>query len=367
MSNAESIAARGKYACPACGAEATWHPAKQSLVCGYCGTVSPATLSADGSLVREHDLARVLRGAPESERGWQAQRTMVKCQSCQAVSAFDAARVGQRCDFCGSSALVEYDEIQEIIRPESVLPFRVSETQVRDSIRRWYGSHWLAPGRLKARALTDTVHGVYLPYWTFDARVEADWQAQAGYYYWDSESYRDSEGNLKTRQVRKVRWEPASGQVSHFFDDDLVCGSAGVDPALIGRIEPFPTAELVPYDPGYLAGWVVERYRVDLRQASEQSREAMEAAITEMCARAVPGDTHRALHVDAEYHDRTFKHILVPVWLLAYDYGRKRYQVVVNGVTGVIAGQYPLSMWKVALLVLGVVVLVAMVLAASQQ
>jgi len=39
--------AQQKYSCPACGAEALWNPAKQALVCPFCGTTSPAKLDAD--------------------------------------------------------------------------------------------------------------------------------------------------------------------------------------------------------------------------------------------------------------------------------------------------------------------------------
>jgi hypothetical protein len=318
-------------------------------------------------LVREHDLAATLRSIPDSERGFRSARTMVKCQSCQAVSAFDSQHVAKRCDFCGSASLVSYDEVKEVIRPESVLPFKQPETTVRETIRRWYGTRWFAPNKLGNRALTDTVHGLYLPYWTFDAQVEADWTADAGYYYWDTESYTDSQGKRQTRQVRKVRWEPASGSVAHFFDDDLVCGSGGVDRKHIRGIEPFPTTDLVPYDAGYVSGWTVERYQIDLGAAAETSREQMESAITSMCSQQVPGDTQRDLQVDARYFDRTFKHILVPVWLLSYTYGSKRYQVVVNGVTGSISGDHPLSAWKIFFLIVGILALIGVFLSMQQQ
>ena len=76
------------------------------------------------------------------------------------------------------------------------------------------------------------------------------------------------EGNKK---VRKVRWTPASGALSHAFDDELVCASVGVDSGKLRRVEPFPTGSLVPFDPGYLAGWTVERYQIDLVAAAEAS------------------------------------------------------------------------------------------------
>jgi hypothetical protein len=84
-----------------------------------------------------------------------------------------------------------------------------------------------------------------------------------------------------------------------------------------------------------------------------------------MCSAAVPGDTQRDLQIHPTFSKRTFKHILVPVWLLTYTYGPKVFQVVVNGYTGRIAGEYPKSPWKIALLILGVIILVMIVLLAQ--
>jgi len=141
-----------------------------------------------------------------------------------------------------------------------------------------------------------------------------------------------------------VRWGPASGAVSHDFDDDLVAASLGVDAGLLRAVEPFPTTDaLVPDDPGYLAGWTVERYQIDLVGAATRSRQQMEATLERLCAAEVPGDTHRSLSVQARFADQRFKHILVPVWLLTYTFRATSYQVVVNGVTGQIAGHHPWS------------------------
>ena len=90
----------------------------------------------------------------------------------------------------------------------------------------------------------------------------------------------------------------------------------------------------MPYDPGYVSGWVVEQYQIDLVAAAEHARRVMDGKVRAMCSQQVPGDTQRNLQVDADYSAQTFKHILVPVWLLAYNYGRQTYQVVINGVTG---------------------------------
>ncbi len=347
--------ARKKFSCPACGGEAQWNPGKQALVCPYCGTTSPAQveLSATGEeVIQEHDLVAALRSIPDERRGWQAQKTQVRCQQCNAISVFDPSRVGQRCDFCGSSALVPYEEIKEALRPESLLPMKLGEQQVRDNIRQWYRTRWFAPNRLKTKALTDTVRGAYVPYWTFDAQVHADWTAESGYYYYETETYTDANGKTQTRQVQKIRWVPSSGSLDHFFDDELVPASRGVQPDLLRRVEPFPTQDLVGYNPGFLSGWVVERYQLDLVSAAQNSRAQMDAKLRSMCASQVPGDTHRNLEICARYSGQTFKHILVPIWLLSYDYGRRAFQVVINAYTGAIAGKYPKSWVKITLAVL---------------
>lgn len=356
------VIAQSKFSCPACGAEATWNPAKQALVCGFCGTVSAAKLETQPSgetAIVEHDLVEALRSIPEASRGWETARVQVRCQSCQAISVFDPARVGQRCDFCGSAALVPYEEVKESIRPESLLMFKLSETQVRDAIRAWYSSRFWAPNALKRGALTDQVRGIYIPYWTFDAQVHAEWTAESGYYYYVDEEYTDSEGDRRTRRAQRTRWEPSAGDLDHFFDDELVCGSKGVDRGLLDGVQDFPTKELVPYQPGFLAGWVVERYQIDLLAAAQASRKTMASKTEQLCASQVPGDTHRGLSVDIEWSGQTFKHILVPIWLLTYDFQGKSYQAIANGYTGSVSGHYPKSWVKITLAILAVIAVVA--------
>ena len=363
--------ARRKFSCPACGAEATWDPARQEIVCGYCGARSPANEDlpeAGPSAIAEHDLLTALRSLPADRRGWEGTRTEVRCQHCNAISVFEAERIGQRCDFCGSSSLVPYEEVQEVFRPESLLPLKIGESEVREAMRRWYASRWFAPNALARRALTDTVHALYLPYWTFDAQVSADWQAESGYYYYVTEHYTDAQGKSQVRQVQKVRWEPSWGSLSHFFDDELVAASRGVKAKLLSGVEPFPTAELVAYNAGYLAGWTVERYQIDLEAAASHARERMTRTLHSLCADQVPGDTHRNLQVQADWSGQTFKHVLVPVWILTYDYHRKSYQVVVNGYTGRIAGERPYSFWKILGAVVAVLAFAGLIaLAASRR
>ncbi len=109
--------ARSKYSCVACGGEAVWNPAKQKLICAFCGTEAPMPKESDAmpgiqsTDIVEHDLVAALRDMQGEARGWARTTRMIKCRQCQAISVFDPSKQAKSCEFCGASAIVDYDEV----------------------------------------------------------------------------------------------------------------------------------------------------------------------------------------------------------------------------------------------------------------
>jgi hypothetical protein len=338
----KQLSALGKHACPECSGDLEWNAAVQALKCPYCGTVVPSAPPLPGvaeTAIVEHDLETALRTVQPSKRGWGVERREVQCQSCHAISVFADNQAADRCAFCGSPSIIDHQISTDAITPESVLPFKVAQTQCREALRKWYSTRWFAPNKLKRAALTDTLKGIYLPYWTFDASVSASWTAERGDHYYEGS------GN---NRVQKTRWRSVSGSLTHQFDDELVPGTVGVHAKLLSEIEPFPTTtDLQPYAPEFVRGWTVERYQVDLRKAATLNQQDMDAQVRAMCSAQVGGDTQRGLRVNAHYSQRTFKHVLVPTWLATYTYGAKAFQVIANGYSGKIAGERPYSWVKI--------------------
>lgn len=133
------------------------------------------------------------------------------------------------------------------------------------------------------------------------------------------------------------------------------------------KIEPFPIADVQGYDTAYLSGFVVEHYQVVLVEAAARSQEQMAEQLRQMASAQVPGDTQRNLQIHPRFAERTFKHVLVPVWVLSFNYRTKLYQVLVNGFSGQIGGDYPLSPWKILLLTVVVLIAVIIVIALTQE
>jgi len=226
-----------------------------------------------------------------------------------------------------------------MIRPAGLLPFRLDKPGAADTFRRWLSGLWFRPNDLFQRAELTGLQGVYVPFWSFDAATHSAWEAEAG--------YRRSSG-----RADDIRWEPVSGFLELFLDDVLVPASKGLDPALSAEIEPFPTKELVAYDPSFLSGFLSEETAVDLPAGLKAAGDRMAAQIRTACARQIPSPTYRNLRVRTQYTDVAFKNALLPVWIAAYDYRGRPFRFLVNGVTGRVAGHAPLSWVKVGLAIL---------------
>jgi len=338
-----------KFPCEGCGADLRWEPGITALRCEYCGFSK--NVDVKPQRVEERPVDAALR-APRNV-GWGAERKVVACRRCGAHTTLDPLVAASSCAFCGTTAVVESPADPNVVRPEGLLPFRVSRESALQSFRSWLQGLWLRPNDLKRQSRVSSMQGAYIPFWTFDAATESWWTAEAGHYYYVT--YRSGG---KTVRERRIRWEPASGHLQRFFDDVPVPASRGVDDSLCRTIEPFPTTELTPYEPSYLSGFLAEENAVDLPEALEQAKTRMHGAIREACAADVPGDTHRNLTVETTFSALAYKNALLPIWIAAYDYKGTPYRFLVNGVTGKCNGTAPYSWIKVTLLVLAILMIV---------
>jgi len=154
------------------------------------------------------------------------------------------------------------------------------------------------------------------------------------------------------RRVRRTRWRPVSGRFERFFDDVLVLASEGQHRALVRGLEPWPLAETRPFDRRFLAGFLARTYDVELADGFDLARDRIDEALRADVRRRIGGDEQRVTHMRSTYEPVTYKHLLLPLWLLAYRWGDRTFQVVVNARTGEVQGERPWSWVKITLAVL---------------
>jgi len=351
-----------EYPCEQCGATVQFKPGTDSLTCPYCGHVT--AIASDRDKVRELDFLQHLEQASLEEAA--IEQTTVHCSSCGAESTLDPNVTAEKCPFCGTP-LVASAKTQRVIRPQSLLPFRIPREKARDAFQKWIKGLWFAPNALKKMKRTaDTLQGIYVPYWTYDCHAETRYTGQRGEHYWDTETYTTRENGrtvTKTRRVQKTRWYPASGTVWNNFDDILVLASRSLPANYADKLEPWDLPNLVSYQDDYLSGFRAEAYQVNLAAGFDCAKNKMVPTIRQTIERDIGGDEQSISSMDSSYSDISFKHILLPIWLSAYRYKEKTYRFLVNARTGEVQGERPWSWVKitlVALAVLGVIALIAL-------
>jgi ribosomal protein S27AE len=344
------------FPCPNCGADTVLAPGTDSLSCAHCGHVVKIDESA--APIHEYDfheaLAR-LRRAPADQMATGGREVM--CQNCGARTV--VTKQATRCPFCDNAIVVEVKVSEVTIIPESVLPFAIDKGGAGEKFQIWLRKRWFAPFGLVKRAQRDGLDGVYLPYWTYDSDTTTRYVGQRGEHYYVNESYTDSQGKKQTRRVRKTRWYPAGGTVRVDFDDVLICATPSLPRKLIEKLEPWDLPELKPFDGKYLAGFIAERYRVELEDGFKQADQRMEPKIRAQIHRDIGGDEQRINWMSVKHDNVTFKHILLPLWMSSFRYGTKVYRVTVNARTGEVAGERPWSWVKILLLVLVILAVIA--------
>lgn len=342
-----------RYPCQACGADLLYEPRDGVLSCHYCGYKEAIPQSAEQ--VDERSFEKYLQLRPEQMERLAANALEVQCQSCGALVTFVPPEVARQCDFCAVQIVAQPKLSHPILAPQGVLPFRLTQQQASSGLRQWLSSRWFAPNSLKHFAQPDAIHGVYLPFWTYDSHTTSHYIGERGEYYYTTETYyeRDAKGNrvLRTRQVRHTRWQPAAGTVSRWFDDVLIPASVSLPEHRLVALEPWDLAELKPYDPAFLSGFKAQRYQVGLPEGFERAKQLMAGVIQSDVRQDIGGDEQRIHNIATYYSGITFKHLLLPVYAGAYRFNGRVFQIVINGRTGEIQGDRPYSFWKIALFV----------------
>ena len=177
-----------------------------------------------------------------------------------------------------------------------------------------------------------------------------------------TESYTAHESGrnvTKQRNVTKTRWYPAAGNVNNEFDDLLIEATTSLHKNKLRALEPWDLKNLVHYDDKYLSGFRTESFSVDLKSGYGEAKQRMMPIIESTIRRDIGGDRQTISSVNTTYHDPTFKHILLPVWLSAYRYNNKVFQFMINARTGEVQGERPWSTAKIVLAVIGGLILLA--------
>ncbi len=344
--NTDSQNKRGQlqFSCRQCGSAIHYQVGSKQLACQSCGKVE--YIDDNQETIDELPLDKALdqlRLKPLT-----APDVNVTCENCGATSQWDIHSLSDLCPYC-QTPIAKLDTDSHRLQIEAIVPFFVSKSKAFKHLDNWMKKRWFAPNVLKQMSgHSKQLNGIYVPHWTFDSLTYTDYRGRGGIHYMEPRTNREG----KVVMVQRTRWFPASGQVRVIFDDVLVLASMLIPRTIVNRLSPWRLNHAKPYTAEYLAGLKANYYQLDLDDAFNIAKQKMASEIDFAIRRDIGGDVQEIWQKQSHYQNSTYKLILLPVWHSAFEYQGKKYQIVINGQTGKVAGQYPKSPVKIAIAVI---------------
>ena len=344
------------FPCRTCGNRMVYSPEGENLLCPFCRGTEEIAAPEIEAPEYTFDPDSCLSDAPN----WEAEGDTVHvCPACGAETVSDVVEMTVTCPFCGSHYVTEPKTAAPILRPETMIPHKLTRERANALFVKWVGKRYFAPRAFRRAAHTPEMQGVYLPYFTYDTDLLTSYRGEGGRRRVVTYTVRvNGKTQVRTRTV--IDWYPVFGDRELYVDDAPFCASRNVDAKMLRKLGGYSTKVLRVYHPAYLAGFVAERYTLGLGEGFSRIRPGVEARMEGDIRSSLGYDTYRMMQYNHRYRAVTFKHILLPVWLSSYRYRGKVYRFMVNGESGRVAGQAPLSPLKVALAVLGGLTLLAL-------
>ena len=313
-----------QFRCFSCNGRMNYTPDGTALICEFCGqqqSLNQANQSPapkDGRFGQgpwEQDFVATLAQA-QGHLQPLSFRTFT-CQNCAVEFVLPPESLSLTCAYCDAVYVTETAETNDLLPPQALIPFTISQPQANQILRHWFKKEKLNPAWLSP------VVGLYLPVWTFDIGGEMGWR-----------------GLVR----RGDDWVIASGNRYIFHDDVLVPATQKLPAEFSHWLDDFDLSQLVAYDARYLADWPAERYQLPLADASLRGRRQ----ILQQYRRHPHEITGEQFVRDMGLQStnvliESFKLILLPVWLTHYRLPDEdsMYDILINGQNGVVRAERP--------------------------
>lgn len=325
------------FKCPTCAEPLKYDPENNVLTCEHCGNTFNIS-----------DIKDAVEASGDTGFSWGDYKQNISneeipntvsyvCKSCGAEIIADGTTAATKCPYCDNVVVVS-EKVEGILKPNAIIPFKIDKIGLKDAIANYCSGKKLLPKNFLSENKIREVQGVYVPFWLYDCHADGDMSFEGKRVrHWSDSDYDYTEVSYYLINC--------DGDMS--FARIPVDGSIKMDDALMDSIEPFDYGGLVDFEPGYLSGFLADRFDVDADASLPRATDRVKNSVSEVFrgtvvdfASVVPIASNIAL-------DNTkVNYVLLPVYLIKSKYKDKEYTFAVNGQTGKVTGNLPYSKAK---------------------
>lgn len=327
--------------CPCCGGALEFDNKSQHVICPYCDshftTEDLKAYSDDLANDKQDDTAWDESRVQEYTNAEMKGMKIYSCDSCGGEIIVDETTSSTKCPYCGNNLVVS-KELSGDLKPNYVIPFKNDKETVQGNLRKFFRKKPLLPSSFSKENVIEEIKSLYVPFWLFDADV-------AGRVRFKGEitrTWSDSDYDYKeTKYYSIIR----GGEIA--FDHIPVDGSSKMEDQLMESIEPYDFKEAEEFNVAYLAGYAADRYDIDKTVTFNRATQRFRDGTIQAFRKDVHGYSNVTVQdSNIQLSNTVTNYALYPVWILNTKWREKNFRFAVNGQTGKVAGNLPVSPLK---------------------
>ena len=341
------------YQCPACTGPLHYAGASGKLECEYCGSaydvaeIEKLYAGKEAAAETQAASAAAAQAAEAEELGedqgeyaangesWDPEGMKAySCPSCGAELVCDETTVATSCPYCGNPSIVP-GQFAGMRKPDYVLPFKLDKKAAEEALRKYYKGKKLLPRAFSAENHIQEIKGVYVPFWLYDGEADADVSYAA------TRVFTTTRGNerITTTEHYQVR---RAGTVR--FEGIPVDASSKMPDEHMDSIEPYDYSELKPFSTAYLPGYLADKYDEDAEKCAGRADQRARATALNVMNNSVKGyATCIPTRENVRLRRGRVSYALMPVWMLSTQWKGQNFLFAMNGQTGRLIGDLPIS------------------------
>ena len=249
------------------------------------------------------------------------------------------------CPYCGGASML-FDRVRQIWPPDEVIPFRITKDQCRQIYTKEVRRHPLVSRKYRDPKLIDSFRGIYMPYWRYQAKHEGQYAIHA------VSEPREKHG-LRITYYYKLTGDTDISSEGYTHD-----ASRAFADSLSECIEPYDQETARPFTPGYLSGFYSEVADVKEEEYQQVAENALSESVQERLFSELSDHQELTKRLAAPFEAEIpieltrSRRTLQPVWFMSYRNKNRLTYAAVNGQTGKIHAELPISPLRFLLAVL---------------
>lgn len=354
------------YKCPNCDAGLSFDPGRQAFHCDFCradftqaqleaqGQTGTAVQEATGTYaplrpsLRDPALQNANAGAadePNKKTDTGEEAAVYNCPNCGAQVLCDPTLAATHCYYCHNPVVLA-GRLKGEYLPDIVLPFTLTREQAQDTFFNWVKRKHFVPSGYFSPQQVESLTGVYFPYWIMDCDVTAALSGRA------TTSRTWQVGKMVYTETRHFQVERA-GDIH--FEDITKNALKKANRKLVDGVLPFESTRFLPFSMTYLSGFQAEKRDIEKAEMQADTDHETDEYARNLLRDTVTGYQTVAIEKSgADIRNVNWQYALLPVWVLAYLGRKQLYHFSINGQTGKVCGELPVSGFKAGLLAAGV-------------